>query len=240
MIFRQQVAAATVALLYRRGIYERTLEPGRHRVPWGSDFVRVDVRERLLQVAPQEILTEDGLSVRVSTVLRVVVNDPRAYHERAADPEAMVYLAAQVALREALGSMTVEELTQRGAQLPIADLTAAVAEVGHGVGLEVREVVVKDVILPAELRAATVEVATAKARGLARLEAARAETAALRSMANGAKLLADNPALAQLRMVESLPYGSQLVLRVGDTTGADARADGTTGVDAMPHGTPDD
>ncbi|MGN0065450.1 MAG: hypothetical protein ACI379_14530 [Nocardioides sp.] len=50
-------------------------------------------------------------------------------------------------------------------------------------------------------------------RAKAKLEEARAETAALRSLANGAKVLADNPALARLRLVEALPPGTTLELR---------------------------
>ncbi len=67
-------------------------------------------------------------------------------------------------------------------------------------------------ILPLDLRSAYAEQVTARARGQARLEAARAETAALRSLANGAKLLDEHPALARLRLVESLPPGSTLEL----------------------------
>jgi hypothetical protein len=77
--------------------------------------------------------------------------------------------------------------------------------------------VVKDVILPPELRSAYAELVTAKTRGQAQLEAARAETAALRSLANGAKLLDEHPALARLRLVQALPYGSTLELTVGDS-----------------------
>ena len=56
------------------------------------------------------------------------------------------------------------------------------------------------------------------ARAQAQLEAARAETAALRALANGAQLLDDHPALAQLRIVQSLPMGAtvELSLPVAD------------------------
>jgi hypothetical protein len=47
------------------------------------------------------------------------------------------------------------------------------------------------------------------------LEAARAETAALRALANGARLLDEHPALAQLRLVQSAPPGTRLVLQLG-------------------------
>ncbi len=78
--------------------------------------------------------------------------------------------------------------------------------------MEVREVVVKDVVQPHELREAYNDVATGRQRALVELEAARAETAALRSLANGAKLLDDHAALARLRLVQALPFGSTVTL----------------------------
>ena len=91
-------------------------------------------------------------------------------------------------------------------------VTLASREVALRVGLDVLEVVVKDVILPVELRSAYAELVTAKTRGLAQLEAARAETAALRSLANGAKLLDEHPALARQRLVQALPMGTHVQL----------------------------
>ncbi len=50
---------------------------------------------------------------------------------------------------------------------------------------------------------------------------ARAETAALRSLANGAKLLDAHPALARLRLVQAAPHGAQVVLNLdGEGTSA--------------------
>lgn len=74
--------------------------------------------------------------------------------------------------------------------------------------------VVRDVIMPGALREAAMEVATAKQRGAARLEEARAATAALRSLANGARVLDDSPALERLRLVQAAGYGAQLVLHL--------------------------
>jgi uncharacterized membrane protein YqiK len=73
-------------------------------------------------------------------------------------------------------------------------------------------VVVKDVLLPAELRAAFAEAVVVRRRGQAQLEAARAETAAMRSLANAAKLLDEHPALARLKLVQALPPGAKVVL----------------------------
>jgi regulator of protease activity HflC (stomatin/prohibitin superfamily) len=60
------------------------------------------------------------------------------------------------------------------------------------------------VIFSSELKSAQAEVIVARAQGLAALERARGETAALRNLANAAALLKDNPALLQLRLVQQL------------------------------------
>lgn len=211
------VAEGSVAVELVDGRQTRVLEPGRHRRVRRATYRQVDLREQLLAVAPQEILTVDGVQVRVSAAVRWVVADPVAWLERATDPLGLLYLGTQVALRDAVAGLTLETVSQRGSGLDAVALTAAVASVARPVGVGVTEVVVKDVILPAEVRAATLELATARQRGAAQLEAARAETAALRSLANGAKLLDDHPALARMRLVQALPYGTQVVLKVEQT-----------------------
>lgn len=209
------VAPRQVAIETLDGAVHRVLPSGKHRRQRRAQYILVDLREQLLAVAPQEILTADGAQVRVSAAVRWAVADPIAFHEKAVDPMAGVYLATQVALRNALGDLEVTALAARGARLPADELTAAVAAVGLELGVRVIEVVVKDVILPVELRTAATAVLAARQHGLAQLEAARAETAALRSLANGAQLLDRHPALATLRAIQSAPPGTQLVLRLG-------------------------
>lgn len=215
-LFTLTVPARTAAVEYRHGALTRVLEPGRHARRLGARVVRVDLRESLLAVSPQEVLTADGVAVKVSATVRWAVVDPVGFLERSTDPVATVYLATQVALRDGLAARTVEDLGRRGAGLPVEALTAAVTAVATGVGISVAEVVVRDVIVPAELRHAATEVVAARSRGAAQLEAARAETAALRSLANGARLLDAHPALARLRLVQAVPHGTTVVLRLGD------------------------
>ena len=215
-LFHVTVPAHSAGVELVDGTPVRVLEPGRHRRVRRATHVMVDLREQLLAVSPQEILTVDGVQVRVSAAVRWTVADPVAWLERAADPIGLVYLGTQVALRDAVAGLTLETVSQRGARLDAAALTAAVASVARPGGVAVTAGVVKDVILPSEVRAAPRELATARRRGAAQLELARAETAALRSLANGAKLLDDHPALARMRLVQSAPPGTQLVLRLGD------------------------
>lgn len=203
-------------LAYRDGRLIGVLEPGRHGRRARTELVSVDVRARIVTLAPQDVLTADGVTLRVTAAVVWAVADPVAFHERSAAPDAVVYLAAQLGLREALSGLEVESVLTTGRRAVAGSVAASAAAAGESVGIAVREAVLKDVLLPPELRSAYAELVSARQRGKAQLESARAETAALRSLANGAKLLDEHPALARLRLVQSLPYGSSLTVTLDE------------------------
>lgn len=62
----------------------------------------------------------------------------------------------------------------------------------------------RDLTFPSELKRAFAEVLKAKQEGQAALERARGETAALRNLANAARLMEGNPALFNLRLIQSV------------------------------------
>src|SRR5208283_2216203 len=73
---------------------------------------------------------------------------------------------------------------------------------------------VKDIMFPGEMKKAFSQVVKAQKEGQAALERARGETAALRNLANAARIMEDNPNLLQLRALQSLTDspGNSLVL----------------------------
>ncbi len=84
------------------------------------------------------------------------------------------------------------------------------------VGVVVESLALRDVMVPAELSRAAAEVATARAQGQAALERARGEVAATRALANAARMVADQPALLQLRTLQAVEAGGATVhLSVG-------------------------
>lgn len=180
----------------------------------------------------QEIPTSDGVTVKVTVAGRVRVVDPVAYVTGSQDPLASLYLAVQVAVRELVARTSVEELLAGRAGVG-AQLTGAV----HGVdelGVAVEQLELKDIVLPSDLKRAQAQVLLARAEGLAALERARGETAALRNLANAARLCADNPALLQLRLLQQLSTGPGHTVVIGvppmGTTGsAMPAAEGTAG-----------
>jgi regulator of protease activity HflC (stomatin/prohibitin superfamily) len=212
------VTEGYAGLLYHDGKLVETLVAGRH-VRWGKNFrvALVDTRNTLLQVAGQEVLSADNVGVKLSIVLTTQIVDAAKSVQAADNHAAHVYSATQTAVRTVVAGVTLEALlTQRvaiGAQL--RELIAPQAE---AVGVQVHAVEVRDVMLPGELRKAFSEVLKAKQEGQAALERARGESASLRNLANAARVLEGNPALMNLRLIQSLTAaqnaGNTLVLGV--------------------------
>lgn len=196
------------------------LDAGRHRLrgrAWRRSVEVLDVRQQLLVLTGQEVAAADVPGVRVSAAARFAIADPVAFLDAAADPEAELRLALQLAVRDWVAAAPVAELLalRAGAASVLTPLVAT--EVAH-LGIAVVEASVRDVSLPGELRRALLATATATQEGQAALERARGEVAATRALANAARTLAENPALLQLRTVqEAARAGSTVVLHVGES-----------------------
>lgn len=191
-------------LKYNNGKFVRLLEPGRHWIYESTTTVQmIDVRPCFVSVPGQEVLSSDGVTLKVSLAARFEVAQPEVAIHQASDYVADLYLRLQLALREIIGQATIDEVLagrhEFGTRL--LEMCRPAAE---GLGLNLMSVGVKDVMFPAELKKIFAQVTQAKQEGLAALERARGETAALRSLANAAKLASDNPALLQLRLIHQL------------------------------------
>jgi len=191
-------------LEYRDGRFTRVLEPGAYRRRLRrTTVVRVDVRRRVVAVAGQEVLTADGVPLRLTLACSFHVGDPATAHNSVASYHDALYLLLQLEVRRAVGASPVEDVLARRAEFGSA-LLSACAEPARALGLELEAVDVKDLILPGDLKRMFAKVVEARQEGLAALEKARGETAALRSLANAARLLEGSPALAQLRLLQHL------------------------------------
>lgn len=191
-------------LFYRKGRLERMLGPGRYfNLSPATQIVVEDMREQLLSVSGQEVLTADNLAVKVSLSARVRVTDARLKAHAAEKPLDVLYSDMQVALRQAVAARALEALlADRGI---IGNEVAAAAKASAAArGLEILAIDVRDVMLAGEVKRAHADIFRARKDGEAALERARGETAALRNLANGARMLNDNPALYNLRLLQAL------------------------------------
>ncbi len=210
------VPSFATGLLYRDGRFIKRLDPGRYR-RWGFGWIlkTFDLRPRQVVIAGQEILTNDRNPVKVSALLSFTVADPLRLTTSAQMPEQVIYHAAQLALREVISNTSLDVLLEKTADLA-PRLDVALAPISEQLGYTDVHLAIRDLMVSAELKRAFAAVVTARQDGMAALERARGEHAALRSLANAARLIAEQPALAQLKglqvLGDALAKGGTVVL----------------------------
>jgi len=205
-----------VGLLYRKGKFLRQLQPGEHTFfGRGYKVEDVDLRRQSTIVAGQELLTAEHLPIKLSLALQFRVADPLALKHSTVSWQHELHLISQLALRHTVTSRELEALLAERDTLG-GELLAAIAPRASELGVELIAVDIRDIMLPAEVRRANSDVVKARREGQAALERARGETAALRSLANAARMLESNPGLYNLRILQTLNAGggNTMVLNV--------------------------
>lgn len=208
-VHRVVVSDFESALLYRHGAFRRQLDAGRHNL-WGFGYSvsRIDRRKATLTLSGQEVLSSDQVGLKLSLALTWQIIDPvKALHEVQSWNDSL-YQIVQLALRSVVAEKSAEVLLQ--ARLEIgAQLLAKAAPEAALIGIAISALAVKDVMFPGELKKIFTEVLKAKQEGQAALERARGETAALRNLANAARMLDGNPALQNLRLLQTMAAAGQ-------------------------------
>ncbi len=213
-------------LLLVDGRLSETLAPGRYAL-WRNvarTSVRlVDLREQVLDVSGQEIMTADKVTLRLNAVVTFRVVDPVTAATLVDSYEQVLYREAQLALRGAIGSRGLDDLLSQKDE--VADeLEGLVRERATAVGLEVGDLGIRDVILPGDMKVLLNRVTEARKAAEANLVTRREETAAMRSQANTARIFESNPALMRLReleVLERVAETSNLTVMLGETGLAD-------------------
>jgi len=201
-----EVKAQHVGLLFVDGEYQASLKPGLHGFWSWLKAVKVeslDLRLQALEVSGQEILTKDKVSLRINLTAGFRITDPVKARTELEDWSAFLYRELQFALRQAVGARTLDELLGEKETLDRGLLEQVQAKAAP-FGLEVREVGVKDVILPGEMKTILNQVVEAEKAAQANVIKRREETAATRSLLNTAKLMEENPLLLRLKELETL------------------------------------
>lgn len=214
------------AIWFRNGAYVETLPPGRYAF-WKNvaplKVQTVDVRETTLDVAGQEIMTADKVTLRLNVVVVARLADVRLAASVADDSRQSLYREAQLAIRAVVGGRELDQLLA-DKDAVATELTERVRPRAATLGWEVLSVGIRDVILPGEMKELLNKVMEAKKAAEANLIARREETAAMRSQANTAKLLQENPTLLRLRELETLERvaaSAELKVVLGDKGLAD-------------------
>ena len=216
------------ALKYVQGRFAELLGPGRH-VFWSHPEAKVtatvlDMRLQVVTIQGQELMTRDKVTLRLTLTAEYAPGDPASTAHGVADAKDALYLAIQLAARDHVASVTLDELLEGRDQLTRA-LEAEVQPRGRELGLVVGRVGVKDVILPGEMKILLNKVIEAEKAAAANVIRRREEAAAMRSMANTARVVADHPMLLELKRLEALESAAAQVDELRLVVGADGLRD---------------
>ncbi|MDH5355006.1 MAG: slipin family protein [Gammaproteobacteria bacterium] len=164
---------------------------------------QIDLRQQAMEVQGQEILTRDRVSLRVNLSAQYQVIDAVAARNQLVNFSDYLYRELQFALRQVIGTRNLDALLANKGELD-AEIFRLVSAKLDDLGLSLRSVGVKDVILPGEMKVILNQVVEAEKVAQANVIKRREETAATRSLLNTAKLMDDNPTLMRLKELEVL------------------------------------
>lgn len=200
------VDAEHTGLVYRDGRLEACLGAGTYAFWRGVGRIRVqhvDLREQILDVARQELMTADKVTLRLNAVAVYRVTDAEKAATVSGDASQAFYREAQLALRAVIGGRELDALLAER-EMAVAELEQDLSRRAERLGLEVVRLGIRDVILPGEIRTLLNRVTEARKVAEANLIVRREETAAMRSQANTARLMSQSPVLMKLRELEVL------------------------------------
>ena len=179
------VAGIKVVGQYERGLveswgaYSKTVGPGpRTIVPIMQRLYRVNMREQVIDVPPQEIITEDNVVVNVDAVVYYQIMDPKRAIYEIEDFEMAIVKLAQTTLRNVVGEMTLDTcLTSR--EKINTDLRQILDEATDKWGTKVNRIEVQRIDPPKDIQEAMHKQKTAEQeRRQARLQATGRKEAA--------------------------------------------------------------
>jgi regulator of protease activity HflC (stomatin/prohibitin superfamily) len=166
-------------------------------------IVRVSLRTVVMDVPPQDVITRDNVSVKVSAVVYFRVMDPR---RAIVEVESYHYATSQLSqttLRSVLGQVELDELLSARDRLN-AQLQHILDQHTDPWGVKVASVEVKNVDLPPDMQRAIARQAEAEREKRAKIIHAAGELEASEKLAQAAAVIATQPTAITLRYLQTL------------------------------------
>src|SRR5919201_4372112 len=173
-------------------------------LPFGIDRpTKIDLRVITLEVPPQEVITNDNVTVKVNAVVFFQVVDARAAVTRVFNYGAATSQISQTTLRAVLGQHSLDDLLSKRESIN-QDLQQIIDQQTEPWGIKVSAVEVKDVELPHTMQRAIARQAEAEREKRAKIIAAEGEFQAAQTLANAAQVISTQPAALALRYMQTL------------------------------------
>lgn len=192
------------ALVFRLGKFSGIRGPGLFvLVPFIDSMRLVDTRIQTLEIPHRQAITKDNVPVRIDGVIFMRVNDPSAAVINVQNYIQAVQEYAQTALRDVVGSMTLDEILADREQLGRRVQQMVEHEI-DGWGMDVAAIRIQDIVLPEDLKRVMAREASAEREKRATITKAEGDKEAAVNLSAAAQLMATSPGALQLRTLQTL------------------------------------
>jgi regulator of protease activity HflC (stomatin/prohibitin superfamily) len=168
-----------------------------------QQMVRISLRQDVLEVPPQDVITRDNVTIKVNAVVTFYVVSPNAAAIKVANYVYQTSQLAQTTLRTVLGEVELDELLSHRDKLNMR-IQSIMDQRTEPFGVKVVSVEVKQVDLPDQMQRAMAKQAEAEREKRSKIIHAEGEFNAAQKLVDAAALLATEPMTLQLRYLQTL------------------------------------
>jgi regulator of protease activity HflC (stomatin/prohibitin superfamily) len=168
-----------------------------------QQMVRISLRQEVLEVPPQDVITHDNVTIKVNAVVTLYVVDPNAAAIKVSNYVYQTSQLAQTTLRTVLGEVDLDELLGHRDKLNLR-IQSIMDQRTEPFGVKVVSVEVKQVDLPELMQRAMAKQAEAEREKRSKIIHAEGEFSAAQRLVDAAALLATEPITIQLRYLQTL------------------------------------
>jgi regulator of protease activity HflC (stomatin/prohibitin superfamily) len=168
-----------------------------------DQIVRISLRQEVLEVPAQDVITRDNVTIKVNAVVTLYVVDPNAAAIKVNNYVYQTSQLAQTTLRTVLGEVELDELLSHRDKLNIR-IQSIMDQRTEPFGVKVVSVEVKQVDLPEQMQRAMAKQAEAEREKRSKIIHAEGEFNAAQKLVDAAALMATEPMTLQLRYLQTL------------------------------------
>jgi regulator of protease activity HflC (stomatin/prohibitin superfamily) len=191
-------------VIFRLGRFQKIQGPGLYfTVPILDQRNQVDIRTKTVDIAPQEAVTADSVTIKINAVLYYRIIDPMKAINKVENYQMAVYQAAMTTLRNIVGQHNLDDMLKSRDKIN-AKIQEIVDEITEPWGVEIERVELKDVEIPISMQRVMAMEAEAVREKRARLIKAEAEQEASNLLGQAAQEMMKNPAALELRRLQML------------------------------------
>lgn len=172
-------------------------------IPLIDKMVKVSLRTVVMDVPPQDVITQDNVSIKVNAVVYFRVIQPQ---KAIVEVENFLFATSQLSqttLRSVLGQSELDDLLSQREKIN-QKLQQVIDAHTEPWGIKVSSVEVKQIDLPQEMQRAMAKQAEAERERRAKVIAAEGEFQASQKLSEAAKVLAEQPSAVTLRYLQTL------------------------------------